>query len=348
MPYIVGILLVSLLWTNFVVVSQNVDNTQSFHNNKDHGNRDVKKAEQQQQQLVTYNILINPGLYVSNRRDLLDLVIRHERAVRRRGGGLINNHNRYTTSFHINADVNYTDTGWAAAHSQQLLWPSAPEAHATSTFHETSSAVELHGHLGLATIQVSEAVASSLLQSNMVWAIEENKPIHAFSSDNDPIIIAQQLDRLDQVDLPLDGASLSPNAKGSGLGVNVYLFDTGFPNDHMELLQTATGGSCWVDPNIPPPTGEPLTNPCYGCHWHGGAVASVLAGATLGVAKSVTLHSYRVLNCNAQGTTSSLIAGLNAALGHVLASNSTSPAGTPVPPTKQNTHIHNHNHIIDY
>lgn len=47
-----------------------------------------------------------------------------------------------------------------------------------------------------------------------------------------------------------------------------------------------------------------------GCHWHGTHVAGTVGGATAGVAKAATLHSVRVLDCAGNGTTSSVIAGV--------------------------------------
>ena len=50
------------------------------------------------------------------------------------------------------------------------------------------------------------------------------------------------------------------------------------------------------------------TNDCNG---HGTHVAGTIGGATYGVAKGVTLHAVRVLNCSGSGSTSGVIAGVN-------------------------------------
>ncbi len=48
-----------------------------------------------------------------------------------------------------------------------------------------------------------------------------------------------------------------------------------------------------------------------GCHWHGTHVAGIVGGSMTGVAKQATLHSIRVLDCNGNGSTSDVIAGIN-------------------------------------
>jgi subtilisin family serine protease len=47
------------------------------------------------------------------------------------------------------------------------------------------------------------------------------------------------------------------------------------------------------------------------CNGHGTHVAGTIGGSTFGVAKNARLHAVRVLDCNGNGTTSSVIAGVD-------------------------------------
>jgi subtilisin family serine protease len=106
------------------------------------------------------------------------------------------------------------------------------------------------------------------------------------------------LDRIDQSALPLDNSYSYSN---TGAGVNVYIIDTGIRTTHSQFGGRAVGDfSAIAD-------GYGAT----GCHWHGTHVAGTVGGATVGVAKQVTLHSVRVLDCNGSGTTSGVVAGID-------------------------------------
>jgi len=47
------------------------------------------------------------------------------------------------------------------------------------------------------------------------------------------------------------------------------------------------------------------------CYGHGTNVAALVGGKTYGVAKEVTLHDVAILNCQGEGTSNSILAGLN-------------------------------------
>jgi len=58
--------------------------------------------------------------------------------------------------------------------------------------------------------------------------------------------------------------------------------------------------------------GDPSTPDGADCHGHGTHVAGTIGGLTYGVARDVTLYAHRVLGCDGLGTTSGVIAALDA------------------------------------
>ncbi|HUF18907.1 MAG TPA: S8 family serine peptidase [Thermoanaerobaculia bacterium] len=123
------------------------------------------------------------------------------------------------------------------------------------------------------------------------------------------------LDRIDQK--PPIGSTKSFSYTLNGAGVYAYVVDTGVRGSHDELVGRVTiGANMTVDPEIAddiedeneePPI--PLdyaaaNNPCGGSvesyNWdatHGTAVASVLGGSTVGVARGVTIVPVKVASC---------------------------------------------------
>ncbi len=86
-----------------------------------------------------------------------------------------------------------------------------------------------------------------------------------------------------------------------GQGVHAYIIDTGVRATHQEFSGRMGNGADFVgDGNG--------TNDCNG---HGTHVAGTTGGTTYGVAKAVTLHAVRVLNCQGSGATSGVIAGVD-------------------------------------
>ncbi len=104
------------------------------------------------------------------------------------------------------------------------------------------------------------------------------------------------LDRIDQRALPLNGTY---NYATPAVTVNAYIIDTGILTSHPEFGGRAS--------NVYDAFGGTGAD----CNGHGTAVASVVGGATFGVAKGVKLRGVRVLDCNGSGTTSGIIAGID-------------------------------------
>jgi subtilisin family serine protease len=144
--------------------------------------------------------------------------------------------------------------------------------------------------------------------------VDDIKTVAAILADPDVLYVSQEqrysvspkagadvewgLDRIDQRDPPLDEQY---NPSSGGVGVDVDIIDTGV-SDHPEF-------------------GGRLVEPCHtefafrGCadgHGHGTHVAGTVGSVRWGVAKSVWLHSVRVLGEDGSGTTSQVIAGINA------------------------------------
>jgi subtilisin family serine protease len=112
------------------------------------------------------------------------------------------------------------------------------------------------------------------------------------------------LDRIDQRNPTLDD-SYAWDTDGSG--VHAYILDTGIRITHVDF-----GGRASLLEDY---TGDKIAND-GDCQGHGTHVAGTVGSATYGVAKNVTLHSVRVLDCSGSGAYSWVMAGMDFVANH--------------------------------
>ena len=104
-------------------------------------------------------------------------------------------------------------------------------------------------------------------------------------------------DRIDQRSRPLNGEYSS---KYTGIGTDVYIFDSGIRYSHQVFNGRARfGGYDYYNGR-----GED-------CHGHGTHCAGLAAGRITGVAWDANVYSIKVLNCNLGGSFAAVIEGIN-------------------------------------
>lgn len=115
------------------------------------------------------------------------------------------------------------------------------------------------------------------------------------------------VDRINQVDLPLDGIYASDY---NGAGVDVYIVDTGLDTNHIEFQGSGRTVSCIYNAYG---RGSKKLNPGTNTdtQGHGTHVAGTIGGKTVGVSPGANLLSLKVLNDQGEGDTSAVVAALD-------------------------------------
>lgn len=144
--------------------------------------------------------------------------------------------------------------------------------------------------------KIPDAAINGLRKNPNVKLVEQDQTVQATAT---MVPASWGQDRVDQSSLPLDNVY---TYNSTGAGVHAYVIDTGIRSTHSQFegRVSSDGYSSIAD-------GYGAT----GCNWHGTHVAGTIGGATVGIAKGVTLHSVRVLDCNGSGTVASVIAGVD-------------------------------------
>ena len=144
-------------------------------------------------------------------------------------------------------------------------------------------------------VRLTAAQAEALAADPRVEYVEADQVVQTLASQTPA---TWGLDRVDQRDLPLNNTY---TYNQTGQGVHAYIIDTGVRASHQEFAGRIGSGFTSVNDG----------NGTNDCNGHGTHVAGTTGGTTYGLAKQVTIHAVRVLNCQGSGTNAGVIAGVD-------------------------------------
>ncbi|EPX62821.1 Alkaline serine exoprotease A precursor [Cystobacter fuscus DSM 2262] len=143
---------------------------------------------------------------------------------------------------------------------------------------------------------------SVTLNETQLRALRHNPNVEYVEEDQFVSTTASQtgatwgLDRIDQTSSTLNSTY---SYTSTGAGVHAYIIDTGILTSHSNFGGRATA------------VYDALGGNGQDCNGHGTHVAGTVGSSTYGVAKGVSLHGVRVLDCNGSGSNSGVIAGID-------------------------------------
>ena len=151
---------------------------------------------------------------------------------------------------------------------------------------------------------LSDAAVERLLKNPNIALVEQNGVVQLDATQAPTP--SWGLDRIDQVNLPLNNSYTYPN---TGVGVHFYGIDTGIlggingtaTTPHTDIAGRLSSGFDAI-------TTGGTANDCNG---HGTHTTTTAVGTTYGVAKGATAHPVRVLNCAGSGSFAQVTAGIN-------------------------------------
>ncbi len=151
-------------------------------------------------------------------------------------------------------------------------------------------------------VRMNQRDAAALARDPRVAYVAEDQWVQGTSSSTQFDPPSWGLDRIDQRDVLLDAQYryVDDSAQSS---VHVYVVDSGIHYTHEDF-----GGRVDAINGFNPYTDGFGVE---GCHGHGTHVAGTIGGSSFGVAKNVTLHPVRVLNCWNGGPVSAVIMGVD-------------------------------------